>query len=47
MGYLWGIANTLLSDIVEENENEVKECIDEDVHAAEVLPPPPPLGFRC
>ena len=33
---LWGIVNTLLSDIVEENENAVKECIDEDVHDVEV-----------
>ena len=29
---LWVIANTLLSDIMEDNENEAKECIDEDVH---------------
>ena len=27
---LWEIANTLLSNIVEENKNEAKECIDED-----------------
>ena len=33
---LWGIANTLLSDIVKENENTTKECIDEDVHDVEV-----------
>ena len=33
---LWGIANTLLFDIVEENENEAKESIDEDVHDVEV-----------
>ena len=29
---LWGIANTLLSDIVEENENAANECIYESVH---------------
>ena len=34
---LWGIANTLLFDIVKENENETKECIDEDVHNVESL----------
>ena len=34
--HLWGIENTLLSDIVEENENEAKECVDEDVHDVEV-----------
>ena len=33
---LWEIANTLLSNIVEENENAAKECIDEDVHDVEV-----------
>ena len=33
---LWGIANTLLSNIVEENDNGAKECIDEDVHDVEV-----------
>ena len=27
----WGITNSLLFDIVEEDENEAKECIDEDV----------------
>ena len=34
---LWGIANTLLSDIVEENENAAKECNDVDVDAKAVL----------
>ena len=29
---LWGIANTLLFDIVKENENETKECTDGDMH---------------
>ena len=33
---LWGIANTLLSDIVEENDNATKECNDEDVHVMDV-----------
>ena len=33
---LWNIANTLLFDIVEENEMEAKECIDEDVQYVEV-----------
>ena len=33
---LWEIANTLLSNIVEENENATKECINEDVHDVEV-----------
>ena len=33
---LWVIANTLLSDIMEDNENEAKECIDEDVHDVDV-----------
>ena len=33
---LWGIANTLLFDIVEENENAAKECNDEDVHDVDV-----------
>ena len=33
---LWGIDHTLLSDIVEENENAAKECIDEDVHDVKV-----------
>ena len=32
---LWEIANTLLSNIVEENENATKECINEDVHDVE------------
>ena len=31
--HLWVIANTLLSVIMEDNENEAKECIDEDVHS--------------
>ena len=30
--HLWRIANTLLSNIVEENENEEKAYINEDVH---------------
>ena len=29
---LWVITNTLLSDSMEDHENETKECIDEDVH---------------
>ena len=33
---LWGITNSLLSDIVEENENAAKECIDEDVQDVEI-----------
>ena len=33
---LWVIANTLLSDIMEDNENEAKECIDDDVHDVDV-----------
>ena len=33
---LWVIANTLLSDIMEDNENEAKECTDEDVHDVDV-----------
>ena len=28
---LWGIANTLLSDLVGKNENVAKECIGDDV----------------
>ena len=27
--HLWGTANTLVFDIVEENENAAKECINE------------------
>ena len=33
---LWGTSNTLLFDIVEENENATKEPIDEDVHFVKV-----------
>ena len=33
---LRGIANTLLSDIMEDNENDAEECIDEDVHDVDV-----------
>ena len=33
---LWVIANTLLSDIMDDNENEAKKCIDEDVHGVNV-----------
>ena len=33
---LWVIANTLLSGIMEDNENEAKACIDEDVHDVDV-----------
>ena len=33
---LWVIANTLLSDIMEDNEKEAKECIDEDMHDVDV-----------
>ena len=34
--HLWGIANTLLFDIVKGNENAAEECIDENVHYVEV-----------
>ena len=30
------IANTLLSNIMEDNENEAKECINEEVHDVDV-----------
>ena len=30
---LWGIANIVLSDIVEENENQAKECVNKDKFA--------------
>ena len=30
--HLWKFFNTLLFDIVEENKNGAKACLDEDVH---------------
>ena len=42
-----GDANTLLHYIVEENANEAKECIDEDIHNVEVVVISCFVVFRC